>query len=306
MKNLKIFICAILLFNFAVNCQAQTPNEKSADKRKRTLPATGNKIRETKPPEIAPDDGDGANAKTLAEGFYSAVTTPFVFVARTQKEFVQLRKLVKNLPNQAIDFDRTAIVAAFAGEKNTGGYSLEIAESAGAVSIKTGAPPPDAMVMQVITAPYKIVLVNVERENGLNLDLSSDFTKTAKNYRVASGTFESSGGTAGARKKFAAHGAISVLSFGEYVTFRFALTGKGKESGRKLNETISGAIAADGKINIARVEAADFIERPHRFMTATGALSKNKLSLIFVPGKRDSSVSDGFSGGGKLEAIKVR
>lgn len=292
MKILKIFIFAILAFSFVINCAAQTGRR--------------NKIRETKPPIIAPND-DGANIKMIAEGSDAGVSTPFVFVARTPETFKLLQALVKNLPTEPIDFKRTAIVAAFAGTKNTGGYSLEITGTADNLSIKTAAPPKDAMVTESLTTPYKIVAVAVERGNGLNLDLSSDFTHAAKNYRLTDGKFESSGGFAGVRKSFAARGAIRVLSSGKFATLIFNLTGTADDAKRKLFEAASGALSKNGKINVARIEGGDFIERPHPFMTASGNFTGKKLVLVFVPGKREGyTVSDGFAGGGKLEARSVK
>ena len=292
MKILKIFIFAILAFSFVINCAAQTGRR--------------NKIRETKPPIIAPND-DGANIKTIAEGSDAGVSTPFVFVARTPETFKLLQALVKNLPTEPIDFKRTAIVAAFAGTKNTGGYSLEFAGAADKLSVKVLAPPKDAFVTQSLTAPYKIVSVEVEQENGLYLDLSSDFTKTAKNYRLTSGKFEFSGGIAGVTKIFKAQGTIRVLSYGNFATLIFNLNGKGSDAKRKLFEAASGALSKNGKINVARIEGGDFIERPHPFMTASGNFTGKKLVLVFVPGKREGyTVSDGFAGGGKLEARSVK
>ncbi len=302
MKILKIFILAILSFSFSAGCaSAQIDKKKNVNKTTDSQTGRQGKIRERKPLEF----DEGVNLKTLAEGADASLTTPFVFVARTPDAFALLQKLVKNLPTEKIDFKRTAVVAAFAGEKNTGGYSVDIAQNAGKISVKVAAPPKDAMVTQVITSPYKVALVEAEQENSLNLDLSANFSSLLKNYRLTSGEFEFSGGFAGMQKRFAAQGTIGVLNWGEYVTMIFNLTGKAGEKKRKLFETASG-VMQDGKINLGRIEADDFIDRPHPFLLANGTFSGSKVSLEFVPGKRDYVVNDGYTGGGKLEAVKIK
>ncbi len=301
MKILKIFLTAILSFSFTINCAAQTSGEKNAAKANKSGSQT--KIRERKPPENAPDEA--SIIRTIAEGTDASVTTPFVFVARTPDAFARLENLVKISPTKNIDFKRTAIVAVFAGTKNTGGYSPNVTGNTRKISVRIISPPKDAMVTQSITTPYKIVSIDVKPEDGLNLDLSADFTNAAKNYRLTSSNFEISGGFAGVKKTFAAQGTVRVLNWGDYLTLVFDLTGKAGANKRKLSEIASGAIT-DGKINLPRIQAADFIDRPHPFMTAAGNLSKNKLSLLFVPGEKDFAVSDGYAGGGNLAAVKIK
>lgn len=292
MKILKNFIFAVIFFNLTANYGAAQTGSR-------------NKIRERKPPQIERDDNAAARVKTIAEGADASVTTPFVFVARDGETLKLLKKFVPNLSVGAIDFERTAIVAAFAGTRNTGGYALEIAELGGKISVKIVAPPADAMTIQVITTPYKIALVAIEPESGLDLKLSADFTRATQAFRTTSGKFESSGGINGMRKKFDAAGAISVLRFGDYATFVFDLKGTGKNAARRLNETVSGAISAGGKVSVARVEARDFIDRPHSSLAATGSVSRSKLVLNFA-GKTDALAADGFAGNGKLEAKTVK
>lgn len=63
-----------------------------------------------------------------------------------------------------VDFSREMVVAAFMGEKRTGGYDIEIisaTRTAEAVSIlfTERAPAPDRFVIQVLTHPYHVVRV---------------------------------------------------------------------------------------------------------------------------------------------------
>ncbi|HXG84999.1 MAG TPA: protease complex subunit PrcB family protein [Pyrinomonadaceae bacterium] len=302
MKNLKIFTFAILSFSLLINCaSAQNKSNRKGAKTNETATGTPNKIRERKPPQFE----SAGKIEMLAEGTDSSVSTPFVFVARTPETFSQLQKLVKNLPPEKIDFNKTAVVAAFAGEKNTGGYSFDIVENAGKISVNLVAPPKDAFVTQALTTPYAVALVSIERGNSLNLDLSANFSGAMKKYRVTSGQFGFSGGIAGSQKKFNAGGTIGVLTYAKLFTVIFNLTGKAGESGRKLNETVSGALVGE-KLSFPRVEAGDFIDRPHRFLIADGIFTGEKLSLEFKSGEPDYVVSDSFEGSGKIEAIKFK
>src|SRR5256885_9485503 len=65
--------------------------------------------------------------KVLAEGFHSKITKPFVAVVRDAETYAALTRLDENLPKLDADFFKESVaVAAFLGERNTGGYSVEI------------------------------------------------------------------------------------------------------------------------------------------------------------------------------------
>lgn len=302
MNILKIFIFTFVTFVISSDCaSAQNKNGKNADKKGDSPIAKPGKMNKPK----SPQNENGKGIKTLAAGSQSSVETPFVFVARSPETFAQLQKIIENLPSEPVDFSKTAVVAVFAGEKNTGGYSVGVEKNADRISVKVAAPPKGAMVTQVLTAPYAVMLVEIERGDSLNLDLSADFTRALKKYRVTGGEFEMSGGIAGIDKKFGASGTIGVMRFGEYATLAFDLTGKADESSRKLNEMASGAFDGE-KINIARLEAGNFIDGPHPPLMASGILAKEKISLTFESGKSDYTVRDGFTGSGIIEAAEIK
>src|SRR5688572_1955336 len=83
----------------------------------------------------------------LAEGSHSEVTNAFLVVARDPRVYGDLRKLVPGLPNLLDDFfTGRAVVAAFMGERNTGGYSVEISRAPnGSIRVAANTPPKDAM-----------------------------------------------------------------------------------------------------------------------------------------------------------------
>lgn len=72
----------------------------------------------------------------------------------------------------AVDFQKNTVVAIFAGEKPTGGYSVRVEKvtddsragkpSRGTVHYRVVGPPAGAMVAQVLTFPY--VLVRIEKK----------------------------------------------------------------------------------------------------------------------------------------------
>src|SRR4051794_35148180 len=65
--------------------------------------------------------------KVLAQGGMSEVDQPLVIVARDESVYDALKQLVSGLPDMTPEFfRRSAVVAAFAGQKRTGGYSVKI------------------------------------------------------------------------------------------------------------------------------------------------------------------------------------
>jgi hypothetical protein len=292
-KILHLLVLGLLCWSCAV---AQTP-EKEENKAGK---AANKEIEACEPePLTAPP---ASELKTLAEGANSRIETPFVFVARDSRTFELLKERVEGLPAaSSIDFSREAVVAVFAGTKNTGGYSVEIKISGETVSASVAAPPADAVVTQALTSPFKVALVPVEEEKSLNLSVSDELKNGAKTFRVASGEFMYSGGFAPREKRFAAEGTILVMQAGDLVTLDFELAGKAAEDkAMKLTETASG-ILKDGKIELSRLDAGSFSEGPKPPVRVSGKMSENRLELKFEP--LPTNVSDGFSVEGKLQAV---
>ncbi|HXH69184.1 MAG TPA: protease complex subunit PrcB family protein [Pyrinomonadaceae bacterium] len=300
MKTFKLLSSVLISFTLIGCASAQTKKPRTPEKPQTKTAKIIDKTVSSKPIDKPMSD----DIKILTEGAYSKIEQPFVFVARSNETYTQLQNLVENLPPVLeIDFSNTAVVAAFAGEKNTGGFSVSIKSSAGRVSIETINPPKDAMVTQVITTPFKVALVPLEENNYINLELSASWKNTVQTYRITSGTFEYSGGLAGTRKEFGVEGTIGVLSFGDNATLVFNLAGKGVEKTRKLSEATSGLIK-DGKIDLARLDAGSFSENPKPSLKVSGTTANNKLLLVFesIP----SRIADGFQARGKIEAVKAK
>jgi hypothetical protein len=292
MKIFKVLFLALLGFSFVGCASAQTNKRKPM---KKTEPKITEKMNE---------NSIGSELKILAEGLYGSLETPFLFVARSAETYVHLQKFVENLPPESeIDFTRTAVVAAFAGTKNTGGYSVTVKKVTDKIRIDVIEPPKDAMTTDALTTPFTISLVPIEEGNSLPLEVSANWKNAMQTYTITSGEFNTSSESASRLKKFNAEGTIGVLIFGDYVTLIFNLSGKGTNKNRRLAETASGIVKAN-RIDLSRLGTGSFADNPQSRFNVSGTLGDNKLSLFFEPLR---SNADGKSQtNGKIEAVKTR
>lgn len=301
MRNYKLLIILTLITFFCVAAQTDCDKKKVL---KNTNAKVENKNMNNEMPLETPLNEPNSEIKTLAEGSNAQMDKPFIFVARSAETYSQLSNLVEKLPPVSdIDFNKSAVVAAFAGEKNTGGYSVKIDGSMGNVSVKVNSPPPDAIVTEALTMPFLVSQVPVGEEQSLKVDLSENWTTAAESYKVTGGEFEYSGGFVGKQVKFEPKGTIKVFRHGDYATLHFDLEAKDKEN-LKTVDIASGKISG-GDIKLPRLEAMSLIEQPHPPFVVSGTISDEKMSLSFGKGKRSFVVNDGFEGSGKLEAVKV-
>src|SRR5512138_225460 len=61
--------------------------------------------------------------KVITQGFYSSITDPFIAIIRDDATYAELAKLDPNLPKLNVDLKTNVVIAAFLGQRNTGGYS---------------------------------------------------------------------------------------------------------------------------------------------------------------------------------------
>ncbi len=304
MKNYKsvILIALGLTLFFCVAAQSDCQSKNKAQTNK-SNGKNQNMNAVNKPDEVGSQPENGA-LKVIASGANSKVETPFIFLARSPETYAELRNLAEDLPPASeINFDNQAVIAAFAGTKNTGGYSVEIKGSANKIQFEIVAPPKDAMVTQALTTPFQAAVVSVEKENAVSLDVSGEWAKASENYKITFGEFESSGGITGRGADFSAEGTVRVLRSGEYATLVFNLSGKGAEESKKLNATASGTIK-DGNVELTRVDAGTFAQTPRPPLKVSGTLENDKLNLAFEP--LPTNVADGFQVRGKIEAVKMK
>ena len=250
----------------------------------------------------------GSDVKTLAEGGRVAVGEAFLFVARDAETYAALRGIVPNVPEQSAEFFRTnAVVAAFLGERRTGGYSVRVtrAQAGAPLRVSEQRPAKDAMLTQALTTPYQVVAVAVAPDQPLTFALDPAWQGRLRPYRITAGTAEVTGGFAGIKKKLALTGAFGVMRSAKFATFVFDVAGAGETNTRRaLRDTATGLAQTDGSLHLARVDAfalSGAIESPLR-LEGRFAANEDTLALTFqsVPAPH---VSDNFTVSGQLDAV---
>ena len=127
--------------------------------------------------------------KVLAEGFHSAITHPFIAVIRDAGTYAELMKLDNTLPKLDSEFFKSnAVIAAYLGTRNTGGYSVEIRWGTGlsvgrtpakpSMYIEEKAPAKGVMVPQMITSPFKVVSLEVNPTDNIMVASDSAWRQT--------------------------------------------------------------------------------------------------------------------------------
>jgi len=107
--------------------------------------------------------------KTIEKGAFGGVDKPLQVVVTNQTQWAELwdkhsaRKLPKPPPPE-IDFKKESIIFVSMGQKNTGGYTIEISDirrSGGKTEIlvNTKEPKEGGLTIQALTAPFHIVAV---------------------------------------------------------------------------------------------------------------------------------------------------
>jgi hypothetical protein len=304
----------LALLSFALNGGAAGCGAKQ----KQTTPnATGPENRNmTASPTPANAGGEGASdegtvkgeIKVLAEGGYSQVNDAFVAVARDASTYAEIRALAKNLPDMNADFfEHNAVIAAFLGQRRTGGYRVSITRAAdGTVHLDQESPAKGSMTTQALTAPFKIVSVptgdsHFRFENTLKLEVGSAWQSALRPYRVTAGDFKMSGGFAAHIERFTLTGDIGVMRAGKLATLIFNLKSNGAEKARALQETATGLVQNNG-LTIPYLEAGTLVDVPRSAFHVQGSLADKENNIALTFASLPSNVADGYGGEGTLEA----
>jgi hypothetical protein len=293
----------VLLLSFVLNGAGSCDGKRSGNAQ--NLNQSGNAgAPVTRPPE-KPETGDMQNdLKQLAQGQHSPVSNAFIAVARDAETYNALRQLVTNLPELKQDFFKSnLVVAAFLGERRTGGYSVRLTRAGnGSIRVEEMRPAGDAITVQVLTYPFSVVAVPVSNQEAPAIEAGRAWQAMTRPYQVKGGEFTMSGGIAGRSEKFGITGRIGVMREGNLATLLFNLQSKGGAKPRTLSEAASGLVQSDGRLAVALLDAGSFVDPPADVLRAKGLLAENenKLSLTFesIPGQ----VRDGFNGNGTLNA----
>lgn len=242
--------------------------------------------------------------KVLAGGAYGKVNDAFVVVVRDAEAYAALRELVNDLPQADADFfKKNIVVAAFLGQRRTGGYGVEIALAENnRLRVSSTSPPAGSMTTQALTAPFKVVSVPDLEHRSLKIEVGPTWNNETRPYRVSSGDFMTGGGFAGRIERLQLAGDIRVSRLGRLATFVFDLKSSGGAQTRSLQNVATGVVGSDGNISGAVVDPGALVDFPRSALAIKGrfTLNEDKLSLSFE--SLPSNVSDGYSGQGKLEA----
>jgi hypothetical protein len=245
--------------------------------------------------------------RTIAEGPMSSVEKPFFAIARDQATYDQLLALGVPLPTPAADyFENHAIIAAFLGQRPTGGYSVEVIRRKNRFALRERRPPRGAMLTQAITAPFQVIEVTLPFEDGLNLDVDALWSKELRTYTITKGDFTTQGGFAGETLEFRLAGHIKTLAYGNLRTFVFDLKSLGGQEILRLNNAATGLKSSDNEFALPYLHANSFVKRPGNLLIAEAKfdLSQRKLSFTFKP--LPNNIDDGYQGKGALTAVSVR
>ncbi len=240
--------------------------------------------------------------KVLAEGYYSKITKPFIAVVRDVETYAALRKRDDNLPRLDAEFFKANVVlAAFLGERNTGGYRVEITPSPVDINILERKPGKDIMVTQMITTPYKIVALQGMANVAVRLTLDEAWRQEMKFYRITNGSFRVTGGFAGTSEEFGLEGVVGVMGEGKLGTIWLRIVGSGGPKRRLLMECSTGLMDGDN-LHITRMSADSLVSRPNSGLGASAMFSEKgrKLTLSLMSGP--SLIADGYTGQGTIEA----
>ena len=251
------------------------------------------------------NNGPTADLKVIAEGSVSPVKTPFVGVIRDAETYAKLRGISPNLPelNQQY-FQSSLVIAAFLGERNTGGYSVAISrEPSGQIRIAEKAPRKDAIVTQMITSPFRVVSMTTNGTTAVQLSLDERFKHTAQLYRISEGSFMTSGGFAGGSDSYQLSGKLQVTKLYPLTTIGFAVVSSGTTRERTLRDVATASIK-DGALVISGISHGSLIDPPSGDLQVRGRFREgNKLLLEFTTGP--VTVPDGYAGTGTIQAELV-
>ncbi len=243
--------------------------------------------------------------KELASGGYSSIKESFIVVARDAETYNRLRRLHDQLPQPEANFFKSnAVIAAYLGQRSSGGYSVQIARDAasGHWRIAEKSPGKDAITTMALTSAFRIVAVAVDEEMPLALDLDATWREAARPYKVSAGEFTRMGGFAGRRLHSKVAGEIRIMRHAELATAFFALEGTNEEGKVALQDVATGAVASEGALTFTRLDPGWFVPPPRYPLRARGQFTEGEAKLSLTLEVMEAKVSDGYGGQGKLEA----
>lgn len=257
------------------------------------------------PQRVGDEKVSSEDIKDVAEGGYSGVEETFVAVVRDAETYEALRQLVGELPPPRAELFKThAVVAAFLGMRNSGGYGVKITRAqGGALSISETTPPKGAMTTMALTSPFRIVSVPLSDEAGIRLELDAAWKKVLRAYNVREGDFTVSGGIAGRTDKFNLEGGLRVVRVSKLVTVFFDLKSGAGAQARVLQATASGPADDAGNFKLPRINDTSIVNWSSSGLRATGQMPGDGQELSLSFDSLPSNIADGFNGRGRITAV---
>jgi hypothetical protein len=300
-----VIVCAAL----ALAAPASCGSGKNATARNANTVGAATPTAATPAPSQTPEaqrPAGGEAMKVLAAGQYGKVEEPFLVVAREAKVYGELHALAEGLPELGADFfGKHAVVAAFAGTRNSGGYGVEIRRGADRrLVVEETTPPKGAMTTMALTQPFKVVAVEVGEEESVEFDLGGARRSSTRwrPYVVTSSEFDSGGGFAGRYEKLTLAGTLRVARLGRLVTVLFDLKGQGGTKERALRGAATGIGGDAAGVEIPHLDAGTLVDHPRPPLRVSGQFAEDAAKLSMTFESLPTNVSDGFGGTGKLEA----
>jgi len=290
---------ATLVLNPASACTLETRKSASESEQSKSKAQTPTPIGEDKV-----ETKVSGEIKELAAGGYSSIRESFIIVARDAQTYALLKELNERLPEFGADFFKSnAVIAAFLGQRRSGGYSVRITrEGARGLRVAEKSPPKDAMVTMALAAPFQIVSVAIGGESSLALELDATWQAVARPYKVEAGEFTRTGGFAGRPEKSPLKGDIRIMRHAQLATLFFALQGTGTEGAHSLQDIATGRVMPEGGLTLALLDPGSFVPPPRHPLRVQGKFGDGENTLSLTLEIIGVKVNDGYGGQGTLNA----
>jgi len=238
----------------------------------------------------------------LAAGAHCTVFESFVFVARDAQTYQALKTINLDLPDRSAEFFSShAVIAAFLGQRRTGGFGVDITQDANGL-VRISEHKPKGMVTMALTAPFRIVAVSVKTDAPLGLSLDAAWKERLRGYRVASGELTVTGGFAGIHENSSLAGSVQVMREQTLATLIFELKSTGKRR-TQLTDVSSGTVV-DSVLSLRHLDShalSGAIQSPFR---VRGQFTNDEQELsLDLETVESPNISDNFSARASVRAI---
>ncbi|HLL15184.1 MAG TPA: protease complex subunit PrcB family protein [Pyrinomonadaceae bacterium] len=311
--GIALMLAALVLNSTGASACTVAPRE-GANPGEQSTPKTQQPSTQKPSPQVSPVSEEEGNLgtkvsgeiKELAAGGYSSVRESFVVVARDARTYAVIRQLHDKLPELGADFFKSgAVVAAFLGQRSSGGYGVQITRGgagggASILRVSEKTPAKGSFSTMALTSAFQIVSVPVDEESTLALELDATWREAVRPYKVDAGEFVRMGGFTGRPERSTLAGELRIMRHAQLATFFFALSSV--EGKQRLQDVATGTVAPEGALTLTRLDPGSFVPPPRHPLRARGQFADNegRLSLTFEV--METKVNDGYGGQGKLEA----